>query len=260
MSRAPKTVVTFSGGMDSTVLLYHLRKLGHQVLAISVDYGQRHRTELEYAERIVKPLGISHEVADLRAITRLLAGSSLTDGSIDLPLGHYAADSMKATVVPNRNMIMLAVSAGWAISQRADFVAYAAHAGDHAIYPDCRPEFAESMTKAIGLADWHRVELLRPFVTKTKTEIARLGHELGVPFEWTWSCYQGGSMHCGACGTCIERREAFALAGLPDPTGYDTLAPALRTAAGGGLEIDWSLTISGRPMPADHQKRVTRIA
>ncbi len=134
---------------------------------------------------------------------------------------------MKATVVPNRNMILLALAAGWAISQKADAIAYAAHGGDHAIYPDCRPEFAEAMRHAIGLADWHRVELLRPFVTLTKADIVRRGAELGAPLGSTWSCYRGGARHCGRCGTCVERREAFALAGVPDPTDYEAALPPL---------------------------------
>ncbi len=179
----------------------------------------------------------------------MLGGSSLTDPAVDVPLGHYEAENMKATIVPNRNMVFLAVATAWAISQKAQYIAYAAHSGDHAIYPDCRPEFADAMAQAIKLADWHPVELLRPFVSKTKAEIVKLGQELGVPYQWTWSCYQGGSVHCGACGTCIERREAFALAGVPDPTEYDPLAPAIQHGADGRLTIDWSHTIHGQPRP-----------
>lgn len=238
----PKTVVLFSGGIDSTTMLFHLRREGHDVLAFSVDYGQRHRTELARASRIASELSIPLEAADLRAITRLLAGSSQTDPAVEVPLGHYTDETMKATVVPNRNMIMLAVAAGWAITQKAGAVAYGAHSGDHAIYPDCRPEFADALAQAIGLCDWHRVELIRPFVNKSKTEIVRLGHELGVPFALTWSCYQGGAVHCGACGTCIERREAFVLAGVPDPTPYSEAAPAM-SARG---EIDWTRTAAGK--------------
>lgn len=258
MTTQPKTVITFSGGLDSATLLYFLQKQGHRVLAISIDYGQRHRIELDHAARILSHVGVPHEVADLRAITRLLGGSSQTDPSVDVPLGHYEADTMKATVVPNRNMIMLAVATGWAIQQKAENVAYAAHAGDHTIYPDCRPEFAEALATTIGLADWHRVALLRPFVNKTKADIVRLGHELGVPFAWTWSCYQGGMMQCGACGTCIERREAFLVSHMPDPTEYDSLAPAIRLGSGDHVEIDWARTISGRPMPEGRFTKATQ--
>ena len=228
MERAITTVASFSGGLDSTVLLYHLRSLGHRVLALSIDYGQRHRVELVHAGRIAEALGVEHEVADLRGVTHLLAGSSLSSGEIDVPLGHYTDESMKRTVVPNRNMLLLATAAAWAVSRRADHVAYAAHAGDHTIYPDCRPAFADAMAEAIGLCDWHPVTLLRPCVAMTKADLVRRGAELGVPFELTWSCYRGGAAHCGGCGTCVERREAFALAGVADPTGYEAGASAER--------------------------------
>jgi 7-cyano-7-deazaguanine synthase len=150
-----------------------------------------------------------------------LGGSSLTSPEIAVPHGHYAQQSMKQTVVANRNMIMLAVAAGWAINQRAERVAYAAHTGDHAIYPDCRPEFAEAVDRAIRLADWHEVYLYCPFVRLTKAQIVARGAELGVDFVHTWSCYEGGRIHCGRCGTCFERREAFQEANVADPTEYE---------------------------------------
>lgn len=249
-----KTVITFSGGLDSTTLLYHLLREGHEVLALSVDYGQRHRVELEHAEKIIAPLGIRHETADLSSISNLLGKSSQTDDSVEVPLGHYEAESMKQTVVPNRNMILLSLAAAWAIAEKADSVAYAAHAGDHAIYPDCRSEFAEALGGAISLADWHEVGLLRPFVDKSKADIARLAGELDVPIELTWSCYQGGERHCGACGTCIERREALLQAGLDDPTDYDPLAPALRQGADSACSIDWEETIEGKEMPPERRQ------
>ena len=216
-----KVVAIYSGGMDSTVLLYHLRFQGYDVRALSVDYGQRHIKELDCARTICRVIGIPHEVADLRGITHLLKGSSLTDADVEVPEGHYAEESMKATVVPNRNMIMLSVAIGYVISLKAQFVAYGAHAGDHTIYPDCRPEFAAAINTVALLADWHQVELLRPFIRLTKAEIAKRGAELNVPFELTWSCYKGGEHHCGLCGTCVERAEAFKMAGLQDPTDYD---------------------------------------
>lgn len=214
-------VAIYSGGMDSTVLLYHLKTAGYGVTALSIDYGQRHRKELDSARTICELNELRHEVADLRGIAHLLGGSSLTDERIDVPEGHYADENMKVTVVPNRNMIMLSVAVGYAITLRAPYVAYGAHAGDHTIYPDCRPEFASAMSTAAMLADWHQVELLRPFIKLTKAEIAKRGSELNVPFELTWSCYKGGNLHCGRCGTCVERREAFHLAGLVDPTEYE---------------------------------------
>jgi 7-cyano-7-deazaguanine synthase len=218
-----KAVVLLSGGLDSTVLLYHLQSLGTEVLALSVDYGQRHRKELEAACAVTTAAGVPHQIADLSGVTPLLAGSALTSSEIAVPLGHYEDETMKLTVVPNRNMILLSVATAWAITTKSDVVAYAAHGGDHAIYPDCRAEFADALAGAIALCDWHPVKLLRPFVSWTKADIAKRGAELAVPMELTWSCYQGGTTHCGQCGTCVERREAFELAGVTDPTEYLTL-------------------------------------
>lgn len=215
-----KTVAIFSGGLDSTVLLYDLLAAGDQVLALSIDYGQRHRKELDFATRIAAKLQLPHRIADLRGIASLLGGSSQTSADIAVPHGHYAEETMKLTVVPNRNMIMLAVAGGWAIAEKAERLAYGAHTGDHTIYPDCRPEFAAAVGHALALADWHKLELVTPFIGKTKAQIVARGAELGVDFAATWSCYEGGERHCGACGTCFERREAFRDAGVPDPTDY----------------------------------------
>lgn len=223
-----KTVLIYSGGLDSTVLLYHLIAAGHEVHALSVDYGQRHRCELDNAATICKRLNVPNPRADLSAIQPLLAGSSLTSPEIEVAEGHYTEESMKSTVVPNRNMILLAIATGHALSIGAGQIAYAAHSGDHAIYPDCRNEFADAMAEAIRLADWSVVELSRPFVDWSKRDIVRRGAELGLPFENTWSCYKGGELHCGRCGTCIERREAFDLAEISDPTTYAEDAPAVK--------------------------------
>lgn len=233
-----RTVLVYSGGMDSTTLLYFLREQGQEVFALSVDYGQRHKKELEYARSLTGDLGVVHEVADLSGIQNLLGGSSLTATDIEVPEGHYAEETMKLTVVPNRNMILLSVAAGWAISKKCDTVSYAAHSGDHAIYPDCREAFAQALDQTIQLADWHVVSLNRPFVDKTKADLVRLGSDLGVPFERTWSCYKGGETHCGRCGTCVERREAFYLAGIADPTEYDKSAPSLEEM----VKNDWKLS------------------
>ena len=219
------TVIIYSGGLDSTVLLYDLLAAGHSVRALSINYGQRHQKELDAASGICGQLNIEHRVIDISGITSLLKGNSLTDDTIDVPEGHYESDSMKATVVPNRNMIMLSIAAGWAISEKADHVAYAAHSGDHAIYPDCREAFTSALDTAIQLADWHEVSLYRPFVGKSKADIVKLGSELKVPFADTWSCYKGEDLHCGRCGTCIERREAFHLADVTDPTHYADNTP-----------------------------------
>lgn len=216
-----KGVVVLSGGLDSTVLLYAVRANKHDPIAVSFDYGQRHRKELDAARGITSNLGVEHIIIDLRSVGEALAGSgSALLGDSDVPHGHYEDESMKKTVVPNRNMIMLSIAAGIAMSRKGEFVCYGAHGGDHAIYPDCRPEFAASLAKAVALADWTVVGLAAPFENHTKAEIVGLGAQLGVPFEKTWSCYEGGAAHCGKCGTCVERREAFVLAGAVDPTEY----------------------------------------
>lgn len=215
-----KSVAVFSGGVDSTVLLHQLLAGGDDVLALSVDYGQRHSRELAHASSIAARLGVEWRLADLRGIVPLLGGSSLTSHEVPVPHGHYAAEAMKQTVVPNRNMILLSVAAAWAMSRRCDRVAYGAHTGDHTIYPDCRPEFAAAVRQALHLADWRPIELHCPFIGMTKADIVSLGARLGADFGATWSCYEGGDLHCGQCGTCFERREAFELAGVPDPTEY----------------------------------------
>lgn len=216
-----KALVLFSGGLDSTVLAAQLLADGAETRLLSIDYGQRHAKELQQAEKIADALGLPHRILRLPDLGPLLGGSSLTDDQVELPEGHYAEESMKATVVPNRNMILLALAGGHALSIGFDTIAYAAHAGDHTIYPDCRPEFADAMENALGLADWQNLNLHRPFVNFSKEELVRKGNELGAPLELTWSCYAGREKHCGKCGTCVERKEAFALAKLEDPTEYE---------------------------------------
>lgn len=215
-----KIIVSLSGGLDSAVLMYQLIAEGHEVKAISIDYGQRHHRELDAAANLCHIKGIEHRIANMLPIRPFLAGSSQTSDEIEVPKGHYEDESMKLTVVPNRNMILLAVATAWAVSLKYDAVAYAAHAGDHAIYPDCRPEFAEAMAKAMELCDYQPIKLLRPFVGMTKADIVLMGHRAKVPFAKTWSCYQGLEYHCGECGTCVERKEAFLKATVKDPTLY----------------------------------------
>lgn len=210
----------YSGGMDSTVLLYDLVKQGHEVKTLSILYGQKHRCELDAAQRLSEGLRVEHKRVDISGLSDIFGESSLVSAGNDVPEGHYEEESMKQTVVPNRNMILLSLATAWAISSGADSVAYAAHSGDHAIYPDCREEFAATMNQAIELCDWKKISLYRPYVDMTKADIVKRGTELGVPFENTWSCYKGGRLHCGMCGTCIERREAFYLAGVTDSTVY----------------------------------------
>ena len=216
-----KALVLFSGGLDSTVLAAQLRADGAETRLLSIDYGQRHAKELQQAEMIAEALGLPHRILRLPDLGPLLGGSSLTDDQVELPEGHYAEESMKATVVPNRNMILLALAGGHALSLGFDTIAYAAHAGDHTIYPDCRPEFADAMETALGLADWEKLSLHRPFVHLSKTDLVKKGAELDAPLHLTWSCYAGREKHCGKCGTCVERKEAFALAKVTDPTEYE---------------------------------------
>jgi 7-cyano-7-deazaguanine synthase len=215
-----KTIVILSGGMDSATLLYAVKSRGDAVKALSVDYGQRHVRELLAASRICEEAGVEHRVADLTALRPFMSGSSQTD-DVPVPEGHYTEESMKATVVPNRNMLLLATAAAWAISSKFNCVAYGAHAGDHAIYPDCRESFIATMREAFLNCDWHPIKLEAPFTGMSKADIAKLGGQLGVPFALTYSCYAGREKHCGRCGTCVERREAFQLSGVPDPTAYE---------------------------------------
>lgn len=219
-----KTVAIVSGGMDSVCLAYHLADLGHQPRLLSVDYGQRHRKELDFARECADRLGTRHSVVDLSSITGLIATSSLT-GDVDVPDGHYAEDTMRATVVPNRNMMMLSVAVAVAIAEDADYVATGVHGGDHFIYPDCRPEFITAASTAslvgmAGMSDTYK-GIIAPFVEHDKAWIAGRGDLLHVPWDRTWSCYKGGPVHCGRCGTCVERAEAFHLAGVTDPTEYE---------------------------------------
>jgi 7-cyano-7-deazaguanine synthase len=223
VSRACVAVV--SGGVDSTVLAHHLRAEGWALRLLSFDYGQRHAVELDFARRLAAGLGARHDVVDLSSVGRLLGGSALTDDAVDVPEGHYTDESMKATVVANRNAIFVNVAVGVAVADGADAVAIGIHAGDHAVYPDCRPEFVDAADYLARVANEGFLPdgfaLLAPFVHRSKADIVRLGAELGVDFGETWSCYKGGDVHCGACGTCVERREAFSLAGVPDPTKYE---------------------------------------
>ena len=217
-----KTLVVCSGGLDSVTLAHKVAVEQTLIHLVSFDYGQRHRTELDYAHRCATRLGVTHDVVDITDIGRRLTGSALTDGEA-VPEGHYAEDTMRLTVVPNRNAIMLTIAFGIAMARRADAVAAAMHGGDHFIYPDCRPSFvnayaAMQRTALDGFAD---IDFATPFLRWSKADIAREGARLGVPFAETWSCYKGGARHCGRCGTCVERHEAFHLAGIADPTDYE---------------------------------------
>jgi 7-cyano-7-deazaguanine synthase len=214
-------VVLLSGGMDSSTLLAQQVSKSRNVFALSVHYGQRHHKELMAARNIADHFKVNHLEVDLTTLLWIFEGSKssqVTDTPV--PHGSYDELSMKATVVPNRNMILLAVAQAYAISQGARYVAYAAHAGDHAIYPDCRPQFVQAMRVAFVSCDWNPASLTAPFINMSKADIVREGIKLKVPYEKTWTCYEGGDVACGRCGTCVERLEAFAIAKEEDPLQY----------------------------------------
>lgn len=218
-----KTVVVCSGGLDSVTLAHVVADTRDLTRLVSFDYGQRHAKELEFAARAATRLGVPHDVIDMRGIGAVLTGSALTQDDVDVPDGHYAEDTMRITVVPNRNAIMLTVAYGIAAAHGDNAVATAVHGGDHFIYPDCRPEFTRAfeVMQNHALDGYADVSLFTPFVDIPKAEIVTIGARHNVPFGDTWSCYKGGENHCGRCGTCVERREAFAIAGVDDPTTYD---------------------------------------
>jgi 7-cyano-7-deazaguanine synthase len=222
MTNVNKAVVIVSGGMDSSTLLYYVMKtLRKQVVAtLSFYYGQTHARELDSAKLISAKLKIPNIVIDLSLIMRDFK-SALT-GKSDVPEGHYAQDNMKQTVVPNRNSIMLSIAVGYAISNGANEVYFGPHAGDHAIYPDCRREFVSAFNSAMVIGnEWTPISVNAPFLFMTKGDIVKLGYSLGVPYKLTWTCYKGGDKACGKCGTCVERLEAFDFAGVKDPIEYE---------------------------------------
>ena len=220
-----QVIVLCSGGMDSVTAL-HWAQRHHEVQAVlSFDYGAKHNhRELPCAAEQAHRLDLPHQTIPLGFIGKHFQSDLLLSGGA-IPEGHYAADNMKRTVVPFRNGIMLAVAAGFAESCGATGLVIAAHTGDHTIYPDCREDFMAAMSDALRLGTDAGIQLLRPFIALNKAQIAAEGARLGVDFAQTWSCYKGGAMHCGRCGTCVERREAFMHAGLPDPTAYEHTDP-----------------------------------
>lgn len=220
-----KVCVLLSGGMDSVAVLYDALRHHEVVGCMSFDYGSKHNhCEIPFARLHSDRNQIPHHVVSLGFMNDLFTSDLLQSGG-EIPDGHYAEQNMKRTVVPFRNGIMLAIATGYAESIKADGLVIAAHSGDHAIYPDCRDSFMEGMAVAMKEGTYANVQLLRPFIAIDKTAIARLGVDLGINFAETWSCYKGGKVHCGVCGTCVERREAFFLAGIPDPTVYEQTPP-----------------------------------
>ncbi len=217
-------VVLCSGGMDSVTAL-HWAQENHTVAgALSFDYGAKHNPrEIPLAAEHAAALGVHHQVIALPFIDALFSSDLLASGGA-VPDGHYAAENMKRTVVPFRNAIMLSIATGYAESRGAEGLVIAAHGGDHTIYPDCREDFMSAMAEAMKRGTYAAIELLRPFIWTDKAGIARVGRDLGVDYARTWSCYKGAEIHCGTCGTCVERREAFLKAGLTDPTEYASTA------------------------------------
>lgn len=219
-------LVLMSGGMDSAVAFAGVLESGAVASAVSFKYGQKHSRELESAKLLfayykkLRPEDIGeHYILDLTGAQDAFRGSALT-GSGEVPEGHYEDKSMKKTVVPNRNMIFLSLASGVAVANNLSKVVYGAHAGDHAIYPDCRPEFLELVSKAVKTGNYNGPTIEAPFINKTKADIVKRGMKLEVPFQLTWSCYKGGTVHCGRCGTCVERLEAFELARHTDAVEY----------------------------------------
>ena len=213
------SIIIYSGGLDSTTLLYEERE--RIALAVTFDYGSNHAArEIACARRHCEKLGIEHLVIDLAFIGRYFC-SSLTAGADAIPEGNYDDENMRSTVVPFRNGIMLSVACGLAESRGLKRVLIANHGGDHAIYPDCRPEFVEAMDSAMTAGTYEGVKLLAPYTDITKGDIVKRGVKLGIDYGTTYSCYRGGERHCGRCGTCRERKEAFAEAGIIDPTNYE---------------------------------------
>ena len=220
-SEKAKVVIIYSGGMDSYTVLHKAIKDGYEVHAVSFNYGQRHNKELEFAKLVAQKYKVPHKVVDVSSINQLIGGSSLTD-DIDVPEGHYEEASMKQTVVPNRNMILLSLAVGYAVSIKAEAVYFGAHSGDHAIYPDCRTEFLMAMNEVCKIANYESVEVRAPFINASKIEILSQGIEMGLDYAETWTCYNGREKACGQCGACQERLEAFALNHTTDPIEYES--------------------------------------
>lgn len=215
------SVIVVSGGMDSITLLYDKKE--EIALAVTFDYGSKHNArEIAWAKVHCVRLGIRHIVIKLDFMQKYFT-SSLLEGGDEIPEGHYADENMKSTVVPFRNGIMLSVAAGIAESNGLKKILIANHGGDHTIYPDCRPEFIGAMDRAIANGTYEDVRIDAPYTNITKADIAKIGKRLGIDYSETWSCYKGGERHCGKCGTCIERKEAMALAGIDDRTEYESM-------------------------------------
>ena len=214
-----KIIVVYSGGLDSFTLLNEAIRSGKDVFALSFDYGQKHSKELDCVEKFCAQESIDSKIVDVSSIKELFQGFSLTD-EIDIPKGHYEDDSMKSTVVPNRNMILISLALGYAVTKEAEEVWFGAHAGDHAIYPDCRPEFVEKMDAVARIANYSPIAVKAPYIAMSKTEIIAIGLNMQLDYGLTWTCYEGKELACGSCGACHERLESFAANNVIDPIKY----------------------------------------
>lgn len=215
-----KAVVIYSGGMDSYTVLHKALRQGFEVHALSFHYGQRHARELHVAERVCSDLQVSHRLIDIRAIHSLMDGSALTDTARDMPAGDYAQDNLTATVVPNRNMVLLSLAIAHAVNIGANVCFYGAHGGDHVLYPDCRPEFVDRMNAVAAIANFEPVHIEAPYLHSDKATILADGLAMGLDYADTWTCYLGEEQACGRCGSCRERLAAFAANGVTDPLRY----------------------------------------
>jgi len=220
-----KAVVIASGGVDSSTLLYKTVNDNYETYALTFIYGQKHKREIESAKKICEGIKVHHKIIDLSVLKDVLSGSALTDSGVEIPevpetAEHY--ETLKTTIVPNRNSIFLSIAIGYAVSIKANYIFFGAHHSDRGVYPDCRQEFVEAFEYAERLAnDSTHLVISAPFVRMNKSEIVKLGAELGVPYKETWSCYKGGRIHCGVCSSCRERKRAFQEAGVVDPTEYE---------------------------------------
>lgn len=216
-----RILVIYSGGMDSFTLLNDLM-LNNKVYAVTFDYGQKHSKEIDFAYNFCKKEFISHSVIKFDNNKDLFGYTTpLTGGYGAIPEGHYADESMRQTVVPNRNMLMLTMAATIAVRLNIQKVYYGAHAGDHTIYPDCRPEFIYAMNRVLEVSHYEQVIICAPYINMPKGQIAAIGKGLGLNYGEAWTCYNGREKACGKCGACVERKEAMEYAGIDDPMEYE---------------------------------------